>query len=147
MHSLQHIYLCIPLSAFLSNHRLFFCFSQYIALYITSLFCDSPWKHHIFKTHYSDVIMDAMASKIHQPNDCLLNRLFRRRSKKKIKAPRHGPLCGEFTGDRWIPRTKGQWRGKCFLLMTSSHRQRRYTGPRAGSVVGAIQESPCHHPC
>ena len=22
--------------------------------------------------------------------------------------------------DRWIPRTKGQWRGKCFHLMTSS---------------------------
>ena len=21
-----------------------------------------------------------------------------------------GPLCAEFTGDRWIPRTKGQWR-------------------------------------
>ena len=25
-----------------------------------------------------------------------------------------------FTGDRWIPRIKGQWRGKCFHLMTSS---------------------------
>ena len=25
-----------------------------------------------------------------------------------IKAPRHWPLCGEFTGDRWIPRTNGQ---------------------------------------
>ena len=25
-----------------------------------------------------------------------------------IKAPRHWALCGEFTGDRWIPRTKGQ---------------------------------------
>ena len=22
-----------------------------------------------------------------------------------------GPLCGEFTGHRWIPVTKGQWRG------------------------------------
>ena len=28
--------------------------------------------------------------------------------KENIKAPRHCPLCGEFTGDRWIPRTKGQ---------------------------------------
>ena len=26
----------------------------------------------------------------------------------------------EFTGDRWIPRTNGQLRGKCFHLMTSS---------------------------
>ena len=28
--------------------------------------------------------------------------------KKNIKAPRHWPLCGEFTGYRWIPRTKDQ---------------------------------------
>ena len=28
--------------------------------------------------------------------------------KGNIKAPRHWPLCGEFTGHRWIPRTKGQ---------------------------------------
>ena len=28
--------------------------------------------------------------------------------KENIKARRHWPLCGEFTGDRWIPRTKGQ---------------------------------------
>ena len=40
--------------------------------------------------------------------------------KGNIKAPRHWPLCGEFTGDRWIPHTNGQRRGKCFHLMTSS---------------------------
>ena len=40
--------------------------------------------------------------------------------KENIKAPRHWPLCGEFTGDRWIPSTNGQQRGKCFYLMTSS---------------------------
>ena len=40
--------------------------------------------------------------------------------KENIKAPRHWPLSGEFTGDLWIPRTKGQLRGKCFHLMTSS---------------------------
>ena len=40
-------------------------------------------------------------------------------NKENIKAPRHRPLWGEFTGDRWIPRTKGQLRGKCFHLMTS----------------------------
>ena len=28
--------------------------------------------------------------------------------KENIKAPRHWPLCGEFTGDRRIPRTNGQ---------------------------------------
>ena len=39
----------------------------------------------------------------------LINRLFKRRSKENIKAPRH-----------WIPRTNGQLREKCFHLMTSS---------------------------
>ena len=42
----------------------------------------------------------------HQPHDCLLNRLFRRRSKKSSKLRVTDPLCGEFTGSRWIPRTK-----------------------------------------
>ena len=28
--------------------------------------------------------------------------------KENINAPRHWPLLGEFIGDRWIPRTKGQ---------------------------------------
>ena len=40
--------------------------------------------------------------------------------KENINAPRHWPLCGEFTGNRWIPRTNGHLRGKCFHLMTSS---------------------------
>ena len=28
--------------------------------------------------------------------------------KENIKTPRHRPLWGEFTGDRWIPRAKGR---------------------------------------
>ena len=39
---------------------------------------------------------------------------------RNIKVPRHWPSCGESTGHRWIPHTKGQKRGKCFHLMTSS---------------------------
>ena len=44
----------------------------------------------------------------HQPYNCLLNRLLKAQIKENIKAPRHWPLCWEFTGDRWIPRTKGR---------------------------------------
>ena len=55
----------------------------------------------------------------HQLHDCLLI-VYSDADKEIIKAPRHWPLCGEFTGDRWIPRTNGQLRGKCFHLMTSS---------------------------
>ena len=36
----------------------------------------------------------------HQPHDCLLNRLFKAQVKENLKAPRHWPLWGEFTGDR-----------------------------------------------
>ena len=28
--------------------------------------------------------------------------------KENVKIPRHWPLWGEVTGDRWIPHTKGQ---------------------------------------
>ena len=57
----------------------------------------------------------------HQPHDCLLNLLFKRRYQKTSKLDsHHWPLRGEFTSHRWIPRAKDQWRGKCFHLVTSS---------------------------
>ena len=70
----------------------------------------------IFSLHWRHNEPDGVSN--HQSHDCLLNRLFRRRSKKTSKLPRHWLLWGEFTDDRWT--TKGQWRGKCFHLMTSS---------------------------
>ena len=57
--------------------------------------------------HYDDVIMGAMASQ----TTSLTQSFIQAQIKEK---------CGEVTGDRWIPRTKGQLRGKCFHLMTSS---------------------------
>ena len=68
--------------------------------------------------HYGDVIM---STRLKSPAFRLFTQPFVQvQIKENIKAPRHWPLCGEFTGDRWIPRTKGQYRGKCFHLMTSS---------------------------
>ena len=55
----------------------------------------------------------------HQPHGCLLICLFRLRSKKTSKL-RVTSLCVGIHRDRWIPRTKGQLRGKYFDLMTSS---------------------------
>ena len=69
--------------------------------------------------HYSDVIMDTMAYQI-TSLAIVYSPFIQAQIKENIKAPRHLPLCGEFTGDRWFPRIKGQWRGKCFHLMTSS---------------------------
>ena len=56
----------------------------------------------------------------HRRLDCLLNRFVHAQIKESIKAPRHWPLWWEFTGHRWIPRTKGQSHGNYFQLMTSS---------------------------
>ena len=57
--------------------------------------------------HYSDAIMSAMASQttgvsIFYSTVCL------DADQRNIKALHHWPLWGEFTGDLWIPRTKGQ---------------------------------------
>ena len=38
----------------------------------------------------------------------VLKTVIRVQIKENIKTPRRRPLCGEFTGDRWIPRTNGQ---------------------------------------
>ena len=43
--------------------------------------------------HYSDVIMHGSVSN-HQPHDCLLNRLFKRRSKKTLKLRVTGLCAG-----------------------------------------------------
>ena len=39
----------------------------------------------------------------HQPHDYLLNRFFQTQIKENIKAPRHWPLCGKFSGDGKFP--------------------------------------------
>ena len=70
--------------------------------------------------HYRDVIISAMASEITDVS-IVYSTVYGRRSKKTLKLRVTAwPLWGEFTGDRWIPCTQGQWRGKCFHLMTSS---------------------------
>ena len=91
-----------------SNNELQWVFSDNVAdvYYLTFPYCHMyasktlQWRH-----HGRDNVSN------HQPRDCLLNRLrvFRHRSKKTyIKVPRHWPMCGEITGDRWISRTNGQ---------------------------------------
>ena len=54
----------------------------------------------------------------HRRFDCLLNRLFRRRW-KKIKAPRHWPLWGEFPAQRPSNAEKREINGSLFFLRWS----------------------------
>ena len=57
--------------------------------------------------HYSDVIMSAMASQITSVS-IVTQSFVQVQIKENMKALRYWPLWGEFTGDRWIPHTKGQ---------------------------------------
>ena len=72
-----------------------------------------------FSCYNSDIIMSAMASQIAGVS-IVCSTICSGAHQKNIEALRHWPLWGESTGVRWIPLTKGQWRGKCFYLMTSS---------------------------
>ena len=63
---------------------------------------------HAILSHYNDVIMSAMASQI-TGVPIVYSTVCSGVYKKNSKAPCHWPLCGELTGDRWIPRIKGKW--------------------------------------
>ena len=79
--------------------------------------------------------MGAMASQI-ASFTIVYSTVYSDADQRKIKAPRHWPLCGEFTGDWWIHRTNGQKHGKFFLLMTSSWYNRRWTS-RLASIANS----------
>ena len=51
------------------------------------------------KHHYGDVIMGPITTQVTSPT-VLYSTVYQTQIKENIKAPRHWPLCGEFTGDR-----------------------------------------------
>ena len=72
-----------------------------------------------------------------QPHGSLLNSLFRRRSKKTSKLRVTGLCVGNSPG----PHTKGQLRGKCFHLMTSSWVCTDHSLPQHSNCVQLIVQS------
>ena len=71
-----------------------------------------PW------THYIDVIMTIMTSLITSLTDVYSN-VNSDADQRKNQSPASLAFVGGIYRDRWIPRIKGQLRGKCFHLMTS----------------------------
>ena len=69
--------------------------------------------------HYSDVIMSAMASQITGVS-IVCRTVCSGADHRKHQSSASLAFVRGSTGDRWIPLTKIQWRGKCFHLMTSS---------------------------
>ena len=68
----------------------------------------SVYDHEKFPLQWRDNDLSGVSN--HQPHGCLLNRLFRRRSKKTSKLRvRHWPLCGEFTRTGEFPTQRASY--------------------------------------
>ena len=74
--------------------------------------CNSPW-------HYIDVIMTTMVSQI-TSRTVVYSTVYSDADQRKHQSSASLAFVWGIHRDRWIPRTKGQLRGKCFHLMTSS---------------------------
>ena len=69
--------------------------------------------------HYNDVIMSTIASQITSLT-IVYSTVFSDADQRKHQTSASLAFVREIQRDRWIPRTKGQLRGKCFHLITSS---------------------------
>ena len=69
--------------------------------------------------HYTDVIMTTMASQITSLT-VVYSTIHSDGDQRKHQSSASLAFVWGIHRDRWIPRTKGQLRGKCFHLMTSS---------------------------
>ena len=69
--------------------------------------------------HYSDVIMTTMASQITSLT-VVYSTVYSDADQRKHQSSASLAFVWGIHRDRWIPHTKGQLRGKCFHLMTSS---------------------------
>ena len=69
--------------------------------------------------HYDDVIMTTIASQITSLT-VVYSTVYSDADQSKHQSSASLAFVWGIHRDRWIPRTKGQLRGKCFHLMTSS---------------------------
>ena len=70
-------------------------------------------------THYNDVILTTMASQITSLT-VVYSTVYSDADQRKYQSSASLAFVWEIYRHRWIPRTKGQLRVKCFHLMTSS---------------------------
>ena len=70
-------------------------------------------------SHYNDVIMTTIASQI-TSLAVVYSTVYSDAHQRKHQSSASLAFVWGIHRDRWIPRTKGQLRGKCFHLMTSS---------------------------
>ena len=78
-----------------------------------------PLRLHFIVYHYDDVIMTTIASQITSLT-VVYSTVYSDADQSKHQSSASPAFVWGIHRDRWIPRTKGQLRGKCFHLMTSS---------------------------
>ena len=76
------------------------------------------WDTHSYYRHYIDVIMTTVASQITSLT-IVYSIVYSGADQRKHQGSASLAFVRGIHRDRWIPRTKGQWRGNCFHLMTS----------------------------
>ena len=69
--------------------------------------------------HYNDAIMTTIASQLTSLTS-VCSTVYSDADQRKYQSSASLAFVWGIHRDRWIPRTKGQLRGKCFHLMTSS---------------------------
>ena len=88
----------------------------------TTFISDLPYKPRIIcrsASHYDDVTMSLMASQITSLT-VVYSTVYSDADQRKHQSSASLAFVWGIHRDRWIPRTKGQLRGICFHLMTSS---------------------------
>ena len=93
--------LWVRLIAYVYNKRMVSTYPIFIGCCLSNW-----WPRTIALPHYNEVIMRAMASPIASPR-MFAQPFIQAQIKENIEAPRHWPLCGEFTVDRWIHHETG----------------------------------------
>ena len=88
------------------------CQPSCLSLNVSKIPCTSP-------SHYIDVIMTTMASQI-TSLAVVYSSVYLDADQRKHQSSASLAFVWGIHRDRWIPRTKGQLRKKCFHLMTSS---------------------------
>ena len=85
--------------------------------------------------HYDDVIMTTMVAQITSLT-VVYSTVYSDANQRKHQSSASLAFVWGNHRDRWIPRTKGQLRGKCFHLMTSSWLQWRHLNAMASEITG-----------
>ena len=105
---------------------------------VSSVLTTRPWpirRKGTDNKHYDDVIMTMLASQITSLM-VVYSIVYSGVNQRKHQSSASLAFVREFTGDRWISRTNGQLRGKCFHLMTSSWSVVSHTRHNSETILG-----------